>query len=388
MTIPKLRRPVTALPVIAVAAVLGLAACGSSSSSSSGGSGSSGGSTSSANTTSSANVTAAKAVIAPFSTHPSAFEVTTPLGKKLPAGTQFAYLQCVTPICGLFKTLLTPAVAAIGGKLTVIPAGASTASLQSSMSTIIQQKPKALLLPAIEPDSINTQLHQAEQAGIKISSNGVMNAAKYGISAAQFNVSTSELAGKLMAAWAVAQKGSGTNVVFYATPELSFSQYMQNAFGAEMKALCPKCSVRDVVISVATIGNSAPSRVVSDLQTNPNTNVAVFATNEAATGLPAALKGAGITGIDTIGFGPTPANLQDIKTGGQTAGLGLDFATMSWTQVDAAARLILGIPLTPGEKAGVPPLQFLTASNLSGNLAQGWAGYPDFPARFAKLWGS
>ena len=51
-------------------------------------------------------------------------------------------------------------------------------------------------------------------------------------------------------------------------------------------------------VPVATIGSSAPSRIVSDLQANPDTNVALFANFETATGLPAALRTAGITVLE------------------------------------------------------------------------------------------
>jgi ribose transport system substrate-binding protein len=368
--------------VVAVALASALAACGSSS-----GSSSAAASASAGGASAKADVATAQAFIRPYVDQPSAFPVDKPLTRRLPAGSRFAYLQCVTPICGLFAELLPPAIKAIGGNLQVVRAGASATSLQSSMTSIIQQKPAALLLPAVEPDSINTQLRQAAQAGIKIASNGIMNARKYAIGGGMFDVSTATLAGRLMAAWAISQKGGKANVVFYSTPELSFSAYMQAGFASEMKQLCSSCTVRYVQIPVATIGNTAPSRVVSDLQANPKTNITVFATNEAATGLPAAMKAASITGVETMGFGPSPANLQDIKSGAQTAGLGLDFATMTWAQVDEAARQILHEPLTAGEKSGIPVLQFLTKQKLAGdNPSQGWTGYPDFPQRFSKLW--
>lgn len=375
MVVSRSQKVLPVLGVVIASSVL--AACGSSSSSSSSSSGQGG--------SAKADTATASAAIAPYLDHPSAFTVDKPLTKRLPPGTHFAYLQCVTPICGLFAQIYPAAMRTLGVTLDTVKAGASTTSLQSSMGTIIQKKPAALLLPAVEPDSINTQLSQAEQAGIKVSSNGVMNGQRFGIGAAMFGVPTANLVGKLMADWVIAHKGNATNVVFYGTPELSFSAYIKSSFQAEIKKLCPGCPARYTDVQVATIGNTAPSFVVSDLQSHPGTNVAVFATNEAATGLPAGLKAAGIT-IEWIGFGPSPANLQDIKNGGQTAGLGLDFPVMSWTQVDAAARLVLGLPLTAGEKATVPPLEFLTQKDLNFDLSRGWTGYPDFPARFAKLW--
>jgi ribose transport system substrate-binding protein len=112
-------------------------------------------------------------------------------------------------------------------------------------------------------------------------------------------------------------------------------------------------------------------------------NTAVFATEEAATGLPAALKAAGLS-LTTVGFAPGPANLQDIKDGKITAGLGLDLPVQEWTQVDATARLLLGDRIPAAESA--VDLQFLGKKDITFDPSKGWTGYPTFAKRFAKLW--
>ena len=61
---------------------------------------------------------------------------------------------------------------------------------------------------------------------------------------------------------------------------------------------------------------------------------------------------------------------------------------MLWAQVDALARLSAGQPLTAGEKLGLPPIQILTKSDITFDPTKGWVAYPDFPQRFAKLWGA
>jgi hypothetical protein len=86
------------------------------------------------------------------------------------------------------------------------------------------------------------------------------------------------------------------------------------------------------------------------------------------------------------GFGPTPGNLQDIEAGGLAGGLVVDAAVIMWSLVDAAARIITDQELTAGEQAGIPPLQFVAAADLEGDLSQGFATYPDYRERFATLW--
>lgn len=361
------------LPAAALlAGSLALTACGSSSS----------GDPSASAT--SAKIAEAKADLARYEGKPTAFPVDRPLTKK-PANFKLAYLQCVTPICGLFGQIFVPAAKAMGATPIVVKAGGSADQLQAAMETIIADKPSGVVIPAVEPDTINTQLAKLEQMGIPVVSNGIMNHQKYGIGAAMFNTATAQLAGRVLADYAVVHTNGKADVAFALTPELSFGKYIDNSFHARLAQLCPGCKARDVTVPVTTIGNTAPSRVVSDLQAHPNTNLVVFSTEEAATGLPTALKAAGIK-VAVTGFGPNPGNLQDIKTGGITSALGMDIPAVMWTQVDAVTRLATGQPLTAGEKAGIPPAQWLERKDITFDASKGWTGYPDFPQRFAKLW--
>lgn len=371
---------VTAVGSLAAASVLAGAGCGSSDSTSS-----SSGASAGAKPATADDVAGAKRVIAPFIGKPSAFPVDEPLPKPLPAGTRIGFLQCVTPVCGVFAQSLAGATRAIGAKLEIVKAGASADALQTAMSSLIEKQPDGLVLPGIEPDSIAKQLAQAKQKRIAMTSNGIMDAEKLGIGGQTTGRPAAELAGKLLAAWTVNRKGAKADIVFYNTPELSFAGPLKDGFTREIKRLCGSCETRYVDLPVGTIGNTAPSKVVSDLQSHLKTNVAAFAVSEASTGLPPALKTAGLK-VDTIGFAPGPGGLQDIKSGGITAGLAADLGVTTWTLVDELARVITKTPLTKGERSTVPPLQILEAKDLQFDVSKGWSGYPDFAQRFAKLW--
>ena len=82
-----------------------------------------------------------------------------------------------------------------------------------------------------------------------------------------------------------------------------------------MDELCPDCKVRTTDIPITSIGTKAPSDIVSDLQRNPQTNVAVFPTLAAALGLPAALKTAGID-VDVVEAAPLPGTCRISRTVG------------------------------------------------------------------------
>lgn len=380
-TVSRHRKRLTSMLAVALTAgaVVG---CGSNDKASSSSSGTTGAAQPAA---AKVDVAAAKKILAPYTGHPSAFPVDQPL-KKRPTGAKFAYLQCSTPVCGLIGQLTDGATKMMGVKLTVTKAGPSADALQGAMNSILEDKPAAVVLPAVEPSAINTQLATLKSDKIPVVSNGLMNDAKYGISAAMVNTPSIQVVGQVLAAKAVADKGASANIVLYTTPELSFGPVLKAAFQAKIGELCSACKVRYVDIPVATIGNAAPARVVSDLQANPKTNVTVFSTLEAAVGLPAALKTAGLS-PDITGFAPNPVNLQDLKAGKLSSALGVDLAVSSWALVDAAARLDAGQPLTAGEKKGFAPMQMLEPSDITFDPSHGYTGYPDFPKRFAKLWG-
>lgn len=329
------------------------------------------------------DVAAAKAAVTQYTGKPTAFPVNEPLN-TLPKGKTFAYLQCSTPDCALFKQLFGAAGKMLGFKLVTVEAGTSATQAQTAMDSILALKPAGVLLPAVEPDEFPQQMKKLEQAKTPVSADGIVDPGDYGIKADFINNYTDRLAGKLMADWSVAQTGGG-EVVFYGVPELSFTSLMRSGFSKEMAAVCSSCTVRYVDIPAAAIGTTAVSQVVSDLQSNPNTKAVVFDTAEAGIGLPAALKAAGIN-VKIIGWGPPPAVLGYIKAGTWTAALGVDGPTMLFSQADALAREVAGQPLTAGEKLGLPPIEILNGADI-GNPQQFWTGYPNYATRFAKLWG-
>jgi ribose transport system substrate-binding protein len=335
----------------------------------------------------SVNTVAAQQAIAPLVGKPSAFPVDKPLGKKLPSGATIAFLQCGTTVCGLFAQLLTPAVKAIGAEFTAINSGTTAASSQAAVSSVLALKPAAVLVAGSDPAQFGGGLKQLSDAGIKVVSISVSkDTAPFGITANYIGAATAKSGGSLMADWVIAKKGS-SNAVFYGVPAIDYSDTMQAAFKDEMTKNCPSCQVRTVPIDITTLGTTSPQTIVTDLQSHPDSTVAVFASSEMARGLPAALDAAGVK-VTTIGYAPTPVNLQDIKDGKLTAGLAVDFPLSAWTAVDVAARLILGEPLTTGEQAGEVPRQLLEQKDITFDPSRGWTGYPDFPQRFAKLWGN
>jgi ribose transport system substrate-binding protein len=373
----------TVLLFACLALVVGLAACGgdnkSSSSSTGGTSSSNGGSTA-------GNNAAAEAAIKPYIGKPSPFPVTEPL-KSVKKGATVAFMDCGTSICGLFWQLLQPASKTMGVKLTRYKAGAAANTVTQAYDSALSAKPDAVIAAAIDVELWKSQLKKFQDANIPVVTTGILGTQKYGIKAAQAAEPSSQLEGKLMADYTAAKFGDAKKIALYDVPELSFTRVVTEAYQAELTKVCPDCSVRVTHVPVATLGTTAPQRIVSDLQANSGTDLAVFSIDELESGLPAALQSAGIK-IKTLGNSPSPTQLQYVKEGKETAVLAVDLPVLGWTLLDQAARQMAGQELTGDEAQGVSPLQFLTQPDIKFDPSKGWTGYPDFPQRFAKLWGA
>jgi ribose transport system substrate-binding protein len=328
----------------------------------------------------------AKEIVAPYIGQPSPFPVTEKL-KSVPKGEEIDYVDCGTPICALFWEILQPAAQTMGVKLERVKAGSAANTVAAAFDTVIQKEPAAVIVGSITMELWSKQLKELQDKEIPVVTTGISDAEEFGVESPQASNANSERSGELMAAYVVGEMaGEESNVVFYETPELSFTTIIAESFQAEMEKLCPECSVRIGQVGVAELGNTAPNTVVSDLQANPETNVAVFGTGEIEAGLPTALKAAGIE-VETLSSSPGPAELQYLKEGKSTATLGFDLPVLTWGLLDQAAREIAGQELTGPEAEGLGVLQFLRKEDVQYDVSKGWTGYPEFAEMFAELWG-
>src|SRR3954447_12080848 len=376
------RRTVLAL-CACLALAFGLAACGSSDNSSTGTAGASSASAGAGKS----DTAAAKAAIQPYIGQPSAFPVTDQL-KKVPKGATIAFSDCGTPICGLFWQILQPAAQTMGVKMKRYKAGAAASSVSSTFDSILADKPGAVIVAGTPIELWKNKLKGFQDAKIPVVTTGILGTKGTGIQAAQAAEDSSNLGGKLLADYAAANWGANSKIAFYDTPELTFTGLTGTAFQNELKKVCPSCSTRIVHVPIATFGNTAPSRLVSDLQSHPDTTGMVFGTDEVQAGFPAARQAAGgFPKVKTLGNTPNPQGLEYVKEGKTNAVLGVDLPVLTWVLLDQAARQMAGQQLTGDEAKGLPVLQFLKQQDIKFDPSKGWTGYPDFAQRFAKLWG-
>lgn len=371
-------RGILGIVALSAAALLTLSAC------SSGGSDSGSDAGGDTGSSAAADVAAAAAALETITGAPTAFPVDEALTTSV-AGKKIAIIDCGTPGCAMFADLAQPAVAQLGVEATVIQSGQSADGIANAFDTVLSGGYDGLFLSGIAYPLWKAKGEQLAEAGIPIVATGITGIdPEVGISMG--GDQQSQRAGALLADWAIVHADGPVDSVIYQTPELPFSVVIAEAYVERMAELCTECDARIADIPVTAIGSTAASVVIDDLSANPDTKVAAFTIGEQALGLPQAMKTAGITDVATIVNGPAPAQLSDLQNGDLTASIATDWPVLVWTSIDSLARLMADEQPTEGAQKDLMVVQLLTGDEITGDIEQGWVGYPDFAERFIGLW--
>jgi ABC-type sugar transport system substrate-binding protein len=332
-----------------------------------------------------ADVDAATALIEPYEEPATDFPIKTPL-KASVDGKKVAYLDCGTPVCGYTWTDISQAADILGIDLTRVNAGLQAETVTSAFDTVTASSYDGVLNPALPNPLAEAGLKALKDEGVPVVGGGVVNGDPELVQVRLSSEVAMKKLGELMAAYVIQQQADDANIVFYLTPELELTTTMWEGFEGKYKELCPDCGVRSADIPVSALGTDAPNIVSDDLQSHPDTSMAVFSLGEQAIGYSAAMKAAGID-IDTFAAAPSPDTLQQVKDGGIDAALGFDFVYLDWAMVDSLARLMAGEEADPSAADDVIPMQVLTKDDITDTMVQyGYIAFPDIADRFTALW--
>jgi ABC-type sugar transport system substrate-binding protein len=367
-----------ALPLVVVSAIAltGCGGGGSSGGSSEGGGGSS--------APSGADVAAAKKILAPYiGQYNPEFLVDQPLKEKPSPSIHVSMLQLANPIGGLVTELADGAAKTAGVNFEAVKAGASASTAQAAAETVVTQSPDALILPPFEPSVIANQLAELTENGTYVVGNGIVEGEKYGIEGNLSPKAEYERVGEVFAAWAVAKHGSETDALLIEHPELSFSPVIKQAFEASLKKLCPECRSTSVPIPAEELSKTS-NKIVSELQADPDINQ-ILGISDFTTGLPAALKSAGLE-VGTFVYPGEPQSFEYLKNGELEGVFATGLATEFYTAMDMVLRHSQGMEPTAGERAGIEPAEILEAKDVTFPPEYGWEPEPDFVETFEGLW--
>ena len=331
----------------------------------------------------------ASALIAEFEEKSTSLPVTEPLPEPVDPATTVAYLDNGSAVAGIIWAGLEQAAATAGVQLQRVDTGLDAQSINTAVSTVVENAPDILIAAAVDATFFQSQLEALEAAGTTVVYAGSSNAEQFGLLDSHSGYGASLVNGEVLAAAAITFTcGTGTDFVFYSIPELSFSQVQLDAATAYLEETCDECTLRVVEIPVTTMDTTAGDAIISDLQANPDTDFFITPADQMQIGLKGKMD---LAGIDVHGMGQSslPPNIEQIASGLQAAGYAVDYNQYTWFMLDEGLRRHQGVDVVYDDWVPwVKAISRVLTKETAGEYPDGiFVAYPGMQEDFAALWG-
>lgn len=379
-------RNTTLLTTAACAAVaaLALSACSSSSSSSSSAGGNTSKSAAGGSTSASACVSNASAYLKPFLTIPTTLPAQfTPLSKKPAPGKKVIFLASSIPYEQVLAKSAQQAAAAVGWTSRTINFAPTVEDVNAKFQQAISDKPDVILFNGWPIAAVRQSVAAAKAAGILVVDSAVTDeptgSGTTGFAATSDGPASYQQTAKILASWVLQDSNCNANVATFSLPYAVFS--VQNAqFVKTLKAACPSCKASYHLLQNTAVGTSAATTaIVSAIQADPSIKYVNVVVGTLASGLSAALKQGGLSGVKIVGEGPAAADYAALRNGSEAMWVASSAPINAWDMMDAALRVFdTGKPF-PGF---VEPNTMLTSSNVPANASDTSA----YPANYVNLY--
>jgi len=326
----------------------------------------------------------ARAAVEAKSQAPTDIGVTEPL-KESVRGKKVVFEQCLAPICALIGSQVKDAAQHLGVDVQIISTGATPDTITKAFNAGVAANPDALIGSTIPTVLWSAQAHELKDKGIPIITNATLvdPKDKDAVVAEFYDDQVTASVGVEDANFVIADSDGTAKTVYVFTPEFQGLFPQVDAYRDKLKADCPDCSFERLDVKSTDVGKVIPGRVVSYLQQHPDVKYVVFQYGDLATGVPQALKAAGIEGVKLVSSGGGPVNYQYIQAGEQDRDLSLYLDVYGWQIMDATAKAMVGQEVT------VPPLPdgWITQDNDDFDPKQQPPfGDPDWKQKFLDLW--
>lgn len=367
--------------VVAVAMALIVVAAGCGSSDKSSGSSSSGSSASQSDTK--ATLTQAKAVLAQATKRPTDITVKTPVGKAIPTGKKLVFISCGAAACQAQGKIVAEAASKLGWTSKTIATDGSPQQIQSGFDTALRSGADGIILNAALRAAISKQLKEAEAK--KVAFVGCCSTEKVGPDYL-YNTSTPEQSGDIgkdLAALIASDSGGKASTLYVDIPAFTILASLGTSLKESYASYCPGCDYAKIDVPLTRLADSS-NLIVSYLRSHPKVNyVALSVTDALGTGLPAALKAAGLTKVKIVGQGGDPTAFQAVSQGQILGLVPFDYYDVDYQMVDALARHFAGVKVeqTP------PPRWIVTKDNLPNDYTKMFPNVEGFESQFQALWG-
>ncbi len=324
----------------------------------------------------------AKKLVAENSELPTEFGITEPLATK-PTGKVLDYVACPGALCTKIGQDLTEAGKTLGLKVNIVNGGASPEEVTAAFNKVVQDKPDAVINMNYPIEQWREQLAQLAEQGAKVFVNNVPDKGEEGITAHVFNDKDAETTVQALVRRMTADTDGAAKAVYVNAPDAGpGATFQADLWKKYTKEYCPGCELDMLNVKLTDIGKTVPQTVVSYLQANPDVDYVAFYFGDMMPGVPAALKGAGLSDrVKVSSGGGSKVNWQYIRDGGQWSDRALYLDVYAYQLADLVARA------TTDQEYEVPllPTVWVDQETEDFDLEQLPFG-SDFKAQFAELW--
>jgi ribose transport system substrate-binding protein len=363
---------------LAAAALIAVAGCGGSDSGSSSGGGTS--ATSSA-ANSGINAAQAKKDLDAIIGEPAAYNFP-PIPDAVPKGKVITFQTCPVAICTEVGDGVKQAASALGWRVRIVPMDFTPAGYKSAWQSMAQNPGDAVMTTApVLPDSaVQSSIDKAGVPYVASTSPSGPHGLKIAVMASPRAV---QREGTVEANWIIQDAGKPVKTLFVMDPSIASLTSVPTGYQSAMAKNCPKCSTQTLKVSVAKVGPALAQQVVSQLQSNPDVKYVAFGLGDLATGVPAAIKAAGLN-VKVVVRAATPPNMQDLKNGALAAAFTSEIYEVGWAAVDKVVRSLTKQPI--GDTQPLGKIRQLTAETLPADLTKPYQ-IPNFEDGFKQAWG-
>jgi ribose transport system substrate-binding protein len=361
-------------------ALVAAAGCGSSSNSSST---ASSGSSTSAKSSAEAALDQARAVMAQATKRPDKITVTTPVGKEIPTGKKLVFISCGAAACQTQGKIVGEAASKLGWSAKTIATDGSPQQIQNGFNTALRDGADGIILNAATRAAIAKQLQTAQAK--KVAFVGCCSTEKVGPDYL-YNTGTPQQntrIGKYLASLIASDSGGKANTLYVDIPAFTILASLGTSLQQEYAKYCPGCDFNKIAVPLPRLADSS-NIIVSYLRSHPKVNyVALSVTDALGTGLPAALKAAGLTNVKIVGQGGDPTAYQAVAQGQILGLVPFDYYNVDYQMVDALARHFAGAKV----QQSPPPLWLVTKDNVPSDYTKIFPDVENFDSQFMQLWG-
>ncbi len=336
-----------------------------------------------AGASSTSSIPKAQAALAALLKRPTKIPVSVHVSKPIPRGKTIDFVVCGVPECTVLVAPLQAAAAKLGWTIVPVPGGLTPETILNAWDQIVQNHPDGVLATGFPEVLFTNDLAKLQAAHIPVVDGFVTDPKGNGIVAIVNGTSTYIHNGSALADYVLGKNGTATDALFVGGTTFPASKFEESAFLKEYKKLCSTCKSYTVDEPATAIGAALTSDVIATLTRHRDINFVVLSQASMASGLPQAMKTAGIKAQIVVNT-PDTTTVQYLSQGLISGIMVTPNLDMMPQMIDALARTFVGDSVEPDQRPG--GLWVATPSKASW-LNPPYHLVPNYLYQFAKLWG-